>query len=79
MACSGVSPSRRSRLSAKSIMRMAFFMTMPTSRNSPNSAIRVNSMLANRSASSAPTPAEGNVDKMVSGCSGLSYRMPSTR
>ncbi|MNI73357.1 hypothetical protein D3C73_1293590 [compost metagenome] len=58
---------------------MAFFITMPTSRNRPSSAISVNSMLAMRKASNAPTPADGRVDRMVSGCSGLSYRMPSTR
>ena len=31
------------------------------------------------SASSAPTPAEGSVERMVMGCTRFSYRMPSTR
>ena len=38
-----------------------------------------NSVLNNINASSAPTPAEGNVEMMVSGWIRLSYNMPSTK
>ncbi|CFP36134.1 Uncharacterised protein [Bordetella pertussis] len=71
-------PSRRSASSAKSTIMMAFFLTMPISRNTPISAIRVNSWPSSIRASSAPMPADGSVDRMVSGCTRLSYRMPST-
>ena len=40
----------------------------PTSRNSPSIAIRLNSVSSMRSASSAPTPADGSVERIVSGC-----------
>ena len=58
---------------------IAFFFTMPISRITPISAINENSVLNSISASSAPTPAEGRVDKIVTGWIRLSYRMPSTR
>ena len=52
---------------AKSIMMMAFFFTTPTSRITPIKAIRLKSVLKIRSASTAPTPADGKVERMVSG------------
>ena len=72
MACTGVAPPLFCRCSAKSIIKMAFFFTMPMSSITPISAMSENSVLNSISASSAPTPAEGSVDKMVSGCTRLS-------
>ena len=46
---------------------IAFFLTMPISRNTPISAMMLNSTLAICSASSAPTPADGRVDRIVIG------------
>ena len=43
------------------------------------SAMSENSVLNSMSASNAPTPADGSVDRMVMGCTRLSYNMPSTR
>ena len=57
---------------AKSIIRIAFFITMPISKNSPSSAISENSVFVSRSASNAPNPADGKVDRIVSGCTKLS-------
>ncbi len=67
IASSGGSPSMRSALSAKSTSRIAFFLTMPISRITPIIAISENSSPNICSASSAPTPAEGSVERMVSG------------
>ena len=52
---------------AKSIIMMAFFLTMPISKITPIMAMSENSVLNAISASSAPTPADGRVDKMVMG------------
>ena len=46
---------------------MAFFFTMPISRMMPISAITFSSDPQISSASSAPTPAEGSVERMVRG------------
>ena len=46
---------------------MAFFSTMPMSRMMPISAMTLKSLPVKNSASSAPTPAEGRVDRMVTG------------
>jgi hypothetical protein len=62
----------RSACSAKSIMRMAFFFTMPISKMTPISAMIVKGMPNMISASTAPTPADGSVDRIVSGCMKLS-------
>ena len=62
----------RSVSSAKSIMRIAFFFTMPMRRITPISAMRENSTLKSLSARSAPTPAEGSVERIVIGCTTLS-------
>ena len=57
---------------------IAFFFTMPISRMMPIMAMIESSIPQSSSASSAPTPAEGRVDRMVSGWRKLSYSMPST-
>ena len=72
MACSGFMPSLRCASSAKSIIMIAFFVTMPISRITPISAMMLNSLPHARNASSAPTPAEGSVDRIVIGCTKLS-------
>ncbi len=66
------------RSSAKSIIMMAFFLTMPTSMTMPIMAITDRSILNNISVSSAPMPADGRPEMMVIGWMKLSYRMPST-
>ena len=44
---------------------MAFFFTMPIKRMMPIKAIMLNSVLNSSNASNAPTPADGNVDRIV--------------
>ena len=51
---------------------IAFFFTMPISRITPISAMIVKSVSKTSSASSAPTPAEGSVERIVIGCTQLS-------
>ena len=60
-------PSLRSASSAKSIIMIAFFLTMPISRMMPMTAIRLRSVPTTMSASSAPTPADGSVERIVIG------------
>ncbi len=60
-------PSSRSAASAKSIIIMAFFFTIPMSSRMPISAMTLRSVRNSISASTAPTPAEGSVDRMVTG------------
>ena len=67
MASRGAKPCSRSASSAKSIIMMAFFLTMPISNTMPITAIIPRSMPASIKANSAPTPADGKVDKMVMG------------
>ena len=57
----------RSACSAKSTIMMPFFFTMPISRMMPISAITDRSICSNTRMRSAPTPAEGSVDRMVRG------------
>lgn len=57
---------------------MAFFFTMPISRMMPMMAITSSSLPASHSASSAPTPAVGRVERIVIGWIKLSYSTPST-
>ncbi len=52
---------------------------MPISSTSAIIEITDSSVLVPYSASSAPTPAAGSVDRMVTGWIRLSYSMPSTR
>ena len=65
-SCGG-SPSTRSASSAKSIIMMAFFFTMPINNTMPMRAMMLNSVPVNMSARNAPTPAEGKVDRIVTG------------
>ncbi len=67
IAVSGDRPSRRSRSSATSIIMMAFFFTMPISSSTPIMAMMLSSTPVTLSASRAPTPADGRVDRIVSG------------
>ena len=46
---------------------MAFFLTMPISRMMPISAMTLSSVWQSSSASSAPTPADGSVERIVIG------------
>ncbi len=68
----GERPRVRSASSAKSIIMMAFFLTMPISSTMPISATNEKSMPTYISASSAPMPAEGSVVRMVKGWTKLS-------
>ena len=77
-ACTAVRPRARSASSAKSMIRMAFFFTMPISKNTPISAMMENSIFSASSDSAAPKPALGKVVSTVTGWIRLSYRMPST-
>ncbi len=67
MDSSGVLP-ERSASTAKSIIMMAFFFTMPIKRMIPISAMTLNSVWNANNARSAPTPADGkrreNRDRM---------------
>ncbi len=67
MASSADAPERRRSAMAKSIMRMAFFFTMPMSRMTPMSEMMEKSVPVSKSARIAPPPAEGNVEMIVSG------------
>ena len=66
MDSSGVFPDR-SASRAKSIIMMAFFFTIPINRTIPMSAITVNSVWNASNAKRAPTPAEGKVERIVTG------------
>ena len=57
---------------AKSIIMMAFFLTMPISRITPISEMMLNSDPNTSSARIAPTPADGSVERIVTGCTTLS-------
>ena len=46
---------------------IAFFLTMPISRMMPISAMTLKSVRQISSASSAPTPADGSVERIVIG------------
>ena len=77
-ASTAFKPRVRSASSAKSMIKIAFFLTMPISKNTPISAMIEKSILNSSNARIAPTPAEGRVDSTVIGWIRLSYRMPST-
>ena len=62
-----LSPRVRSASRAKSIIMIAFFLTMPIRRMTPMSAMIVNSVWHSISASVAPSPADGSVERIVSG------------
>ncbi len=57
---------------------MAFFLTMPISRTMPMTPITSSSLPSAISASSAPMPADGRVERIVTGWMKLSYSTPST-
>ena len=67
MDSSEVLPSLRSAAKAKSIIRIAFFLTMPISKMIPISAITLRSVWVISKARTAPTPADGNVERIVIG------------
>ena len=60
-------PCSRSASRAKSTIMMPFFFTMPISRMIPIIATTERSSLQIINASSAPTPAEGSVERIVMG------------
>jgi hypothetical protein len=60
-------PSCTLRFKRKVDIMIAFFLTMPISRMTPISDMMLNSMPNAISASTAPIPAEGNVDRIVRG------------
>ena len=66
IAVSASTPSRR-RTSAKSIIMIAFFFTMPINSRMPMIATTDRSMLNHLRKISAPRPAEGRPDRMVIG------------
>ena len=67
IASRGDLPCSRSAASAKSIIIMAFFLTMPISRMMPMMPMMPRSLPDTCRASNAPTPADGSVDRMVIG------------
>ena len=67
IAACGARPSLRSAWSAKSTIMMPFFLTMPISRMMPIRPTTDRSKWNSISISSAPTPADGSVDRIVSG------------
>src|SRR5213595_3430629 len=71
-------PSLRCASNAKSIIMIPFFFTSPTSMMTPTNAYTLRSTRKIRSVSSAPNPAKGSAERIVSGWMKLSYRMPST-
>ena len=71
-------PSVRCASIAKSIIMMPFFFTSPTSMITPTNAYTLRSTRKIRSVSSAPNPAKGSAERIVSGWIKLSYKMPST-
>ncbi len=52
---------------AKSIIMIAFFLTMPMSRITPIVPMMSNCVWNSISARKAPTPADGSVDRIVIG------------
>ncbi len=78
MASKEFLPCPRSAASAKSIIMIAFFLTMPIKSRMPIRAMMLSSLLNSSRARMAPTPADGSVDRIVIGCTKLSYSMPST-
>jgi len=68
MDCSGFIPVERSASTAKLIIMIAFFLTIPISSTIPIKVIKLSSYLKSHIAISAPRPADGNVDSIVMGC-----------
>ena len=74
----GFFPSWRSACSAKSIIMMAFFFTIPINNTMPIMEMMFRSCLKIINARIAPTLAEGSVEIMVTGWTRLSYKIPRT-
>ena len=72
MASCGLLPSSRSAATAKSIIMMAFFLTSPISMMTPTNAYTDSSVRKIISVSSAPKPANGRPERIVSGWTKLS-------
>ena len=72
IASQGSSPSSRSAWSAKSIIMMAFFFTMPISSTMPITAMMSSDSPNSIRPSSAPMPADGRVERIVIGWMKLS-------
>ena len=68
----GDKPCSRSATSAKSIIMIAFFLTMPISKMMPTIPMMERSWPHNINVQSAPTPADGSVEMMVKGWIALS-------
>ena len=68
MDSSGDSPSSRSAAMAKSTIMMPFFFTMPIKRIRPMRLMSVKSMWNRYIINSAPSPADGKVERIVIGC-----------
>ncbi|KAG1251780.1 hypothetical protein G6F68_012107 [Rhizopus microsporus] len=77
-ASRGASPCSRCATSAKSIIMIAFFLTMPISRMMPMTAIRSNGRPVSSSASSAPTVADGRVERMPASATACWTATPGT-
>ena len=67
IASRGVAPPVRSASSAKSIIMIAFFLTIPISKMSPISAMTSSEWFASIRVNSAPMPADGSVERIVTG------------
>ena len=67
MASRLVQPCDRSASMAKSMIMIAFFLTMPISSTTPIMAMMLNSVLKMSNAATAPTPADGRVESTVRG------------
>ena len=67
IASRGLLPSVRSASMAKSIIMIAFFLTMPIKRMMPMMPTTPRPWPVTIKASKAPTPAEGSVERIVSG------------
>ena len=72
IASRGARPPLRCASSAKSIIMMAFFLTMPINRMMPMMPSTSRSSPAMISANMAPMPAEGSVERIVIGWMKLS-------
>ena len=72
IASRGPLPSSRSASSAKSTIMIAFFFTIPISSTMPMMPMMSRSCPVTQSRISAPIPAEGRVERMVTGWTKLS-------
>jgi hypothetical protein len=61
-----IAVTRRLLVRTKANIMMAFLLTRPISRTTPINPIMLNSVSQSIGASTAPTPADGGVERMVS-------------